>query len=71
MADAHTDAVITGLVEPGFEPVREAFAHNFERGRELPRTRAPSRLPPGTQMHLGWGAGRVLDSRLSLAAATW
>jgi CubicO group peptidase (beta-lactamase class C family) len=35
MTDAHTDAVIAGLVEPGFEPVREAFARNFERGREL------------------------------------
>jgi CubicO group peptidase (beta-lactamase class C family) len=25
---------VTGLVEPGFEAVRDAFAHNFERGRE-------------------------------------
>jgi CubicO group peptidase (beta-lactamase class C family) len=25
---------VTGLVEPGFESVRDAFAHNFERGRE-------------------------------------
>ncbi len=26
---------ITGLVEPGFEGVRDAFARNFEKGREL------------------------------------
>ena len=26
---------VTGLVEPGFEAVRDAFASNFERGREL------------------------------------
>ena len=25
---------VTGLVEPGFESVRDAFTHNFERGRE-------------------------------------
>jgi CubicO group peptidase (beta-lactamase class C family) len=31
MADSHT---ITGLVEPGFEAVRDAFAGNFEQGRE-------------------------------------
>jgi len=31
---AHADTV-TGLVEPGFEAVREAFASNFERGREI------------------------------------
>lgn len=32
MADSST---ITGLVEPGFEPVREEFANNFEQGREI------------------------------------
>ncbi|HUE06154.1 MAG TPA: serine hydrolase domain-containing protein [Acidimicrobiales bacterium] len=32
MADV---ATITGLVEPGFEAVRDAFASNFEQGREL------------------------------------
>jgi CubicO group peptidase (beta-lactamase class C family) len=32
MADTDT---ITGLVEPGFEPVRDAFADNFELGREI------------------------------------
>ncbi len=32
MADSDT---ITGLVEPGFEAVRDAFAGNFEQGREL------------------------------------
>jgi CubicO group peptidase (beta-lactamase class C family) len=26
---------VTGLVEPGFEAVRDAFAHNFEAGREV------------------------------------
>ncbi len=26
---------MTGLVEPGFEAVRDAFAHNFEAGREV------------------------------------
>ncbi|HEY6471457.1 MAG TPA: serine hydrolase domain-containing protein [Acidimicrobiales bacterium] len=26
---------VTGLVEPGFEPVREAFTHNFEDGNEV------------------------------------
>jgi CubicO group peptidase (beta-lactamase class C family) len=31
MADSDT---ITGLVEPGFEAVRDAFARNFEQGRE-------------------------------------
>ena len=25
---------VTGLVEPGFEAIRDAFAHNFEKGRE-------------------------------------
>jgi CubicO group peptidase (beta-lactamase class C family) len=31
-----TDAgTITGLVEPGFEAVRTAFAGNFEAGREV------------------------------------
>jgi CubicO group peptidase (beta-lactamase class C family) len=34
MANTDTDT-ITGLVEPGFEAVRDAFAHNFEQGREL------------------------------------
>jgi CubicO group peptidase (beta-lactamase class C family) len=29
-----TDTVIAGHVEPGYEPVRQAFAHNFEVGRE-------------------------------------
>ena len=29
------DAVIGGHVEPGFEGVRDAFAHNFEVGREV------------------------------------
>jgi CubicO group peptidase (beta-lactamase class C family) len=29
------DTAITGLVEPGFEAVRDAFAHNFEVGREI------------------------------------
>ena len=29
------DAVIEGQVEPGFEAVRDAFAHNFEVGREV------------------------------------
>jgi len=29
------DANITGQVEPGFEAVKDAFAHNFERGREV------------------------------------
>ena len=32
MADSDT---ITGLVEPGFEAVRDAFASNFEQGREV------------------------------------
>ncbi len=32
MANAET---VTGLVEPGFETVRDAFASNFEQGREL------------------------------------
>jgi len=32
VADSST---ITGLVEPGFEPVREEFANNFEQGREI------------------------------------
>lgn len=32
MADPGT---ITGLVEPGFEAVRDAFATNFEQGREI------------------------------------
>lgn len=32
MGDADT---ITGLVEPGFEAVRDAFASNFEQGREV------------------------------------
>jgi CubicO group peptidase (beta-lactamase class C family) len=32
MADRET---ITGLVEPGFEAVRDAFAANFEQGREI------------------------------------
>ena len=32
MADSDT---VTGLVEPGFEVVRDAFARNFEQGREL------------------------------------
>jgi CubicO group peptidase (beta-lactamase class C family) len=32
MADSDT---ITGLVEPGFEAVRDAFAGNFEQGREV------------------------------------
>jgi CubicO group peptidase (beta-lactamase class C family) len=32
---APTDAVIAGQVEPGFEAVRDAFAHNFEVGREV------------------------------------
>lgn len=32
MANSST---ITGLVEPGFEAVREAFANNFEQGREI------------------------------------
>jgi CubicO group peptidase (beta-lactamase class C family) len=29
------DVIIAGLVEPGFESVREAFTHNFEVGREI------------------------------------
>jgi CubicO group peptidase (beta-lactamase class C family) len=29
------DTVIEGQVEPGFESVREAFAHNFDVGREV------------------------------------
>ncbi len=29
------DALIDGVVAPGFEGVREAFAHNFEVGREV------------------------------------
>ena len=28
------DAIVSGHVEPGFEAVRDAFAHNFERERE-------------------------------------
>lgn len=32
MADSDT---ITGLVEPGYEAVRDAFASNFEQGREV------------------------------------
>ncbi|HWF15750.1 MAG TPA: serine hydrolase domain-containing protein [Acidimicrobiales bacterium] len=30
-----SSTTITGLVEPGFEAVREAFAQNFQAGREL------------------------------------
>ncbi|HWD55204.1 MAG TPA: serine hydrolase domain-containing protein [Acidimicrobiales bacterium] len=30
-----SSAHITGHVEPGFEPVRDAFAQNFQEGREL------------------------------------
>jgi CubicO group peptidase (beta-lactamase class C family) len=28
-------SIVGGEVEPGFEPVRDAFAHNFEVGREI------------------------------------
>jgi CubicO group peptidase (beta-lactamase class C family) len=33
--DAGIKADISGLVEPGFEAVRDAFAGNFEQGREI------------------------------------
>jgi hypothetical protein len=32
---AHERFIIQGHVSPGFEPVREAFAENFVRRREL------------------------------------
>jgi CubicO group peptidase (beta-lactamase class C family) len=36
MADTNmTSSGITGLVEPGFEAVRDAFARNFQQGQEL------------------------------------
>ncbi|HEY1651352.1 MAG TPA: serine hydrolase domain-containing protein [Acidimicrobiales bacterium] len=36
MADPNTTSTsLTGLVEPGFEAVRDAFARNFEEGHEL------------------------------------
>ena len=36
MADPNTSSTdITGLVEPGFEAVRDAFARNFQEGHEL------------------------------------
>ena len=36
MADTNmTSSGITGLVEPGFEAVRDAFARNFQEGQEL------------------------------------
>ena len=46
------DAVIGGHVEPGFEGVRDAFAHNFEVGREVGVGLLPARGRPQGGRHL-------------------
>jgi CubicO group peptidase (beta-lactamase class C family) len=48
--DAGGNAIITGLVEPGFEAVRDAFAHNFAHGREI-----------GSALCVHLGGRRVVD----------